>query len=232
MAAPTITIYGGDFPNRNDPQTKFSNDVGTFLPYFGTIGPEYNIMGEWVNDQAVLIDQAIIDGQSAIDNSVAEAMQYAVDAENSANLASSSANFKGRWADLTGALNIPSSVEHNGSDWQLLTNLSDVTASEPTASNPDWKEIKSGQESVPISGNFTAEAGAVYLVTTADITMPTIATGEIFEFHAITDNVRVLNPGYTIKNGTRSIAAGDDLLLTNGQTVKLAVIDANNMEAI
>lgn len=231
MAVPVISIYGGDFPNRNDPQTKFSNDVGDFLPYFGTIGPEYNIMGEWVNDQVVYIDQAIIDGQVAIDASVAEAAASAVEAAASAELAQSTANFKGLWSNLTGALNMPASVGHSDKDWRLLNDLADVTASEPGVS-ADWQEIKSGASVVVVSGNFTAEAGNIYMISTADITLPVIADGEIFEFHAITDNVRILNPSYTITNGTRSIDAGDDLLLRNGQTVKLVVTDTVTMEAI
>ena len=231
MAVPKITIYSGDFPNRNDPQTKFSNDVGNFLPYFNSVGPEYNILGDWVNDQVIYIDSAILDGQTAIDNSVAEAAQSAVDAENSAELSNANANFKGYWSNLTGSLNIPAAVSHNGKSWQLVANLADVALSEPGVS-ADWLEIKFTPETIQVSGNFTAEAGAVYIASTADITMPVIEAGQGFEFHAITDNVRVLNPSYTITNGTRSINAGDDLLLKNGQTVKLTVLDATTLEVI
>ena len=87
-------------------------------------------------------------------------------------------------------------------------------------------------ELIPVTGNFTAEANTGYLVSTADITMPVIEAGQGFEFHAITDNVRVLNPSYTITNGVRSINAGDDLLLKNGQTVKLTVLNATTLEVI
>ena len=87
-------------------------------------------------------------------------------------------------------------------------------------------------ELVPVTGNFTAEANTGYLVSTADITIPVIEAGEVFEFHAITDNVRVLNPSYIITNGTRSIVAGDNLLLKNGQTVKFTALDATTLEVI
>jgi len=55
----------------------------------------------------------------------------------SASTAIATANFAGVWASLTGALAVPSSVEHNGTIWILLNNLADVTASEPGVT-ADW----------------------------------------------------------------------------------------------
>lgn len=84
---------------------------------------------------------------------------------------------------------------------------------------------------INVTGNFTAVAGESYNITTADITIPTLVEGQSFSFHAITDNVRVLNPTNTLRNGTRSIVAGDDLLLTNGQTVRFTAISTTELEA-
>ena len=61
--------------------------------------------------------------------------------------ASSSANFIGEWdtnpdgTPRTGALNVPASTAHNGSEWQLLSNIADVTAQEPGV-DAVWQEIK------------------------------------------------------------------------------------------
>lgn len=44
------------------------------------------------------------------------------------------ANFKGNWADLTGALTVPASVLHNGQLWQLTANLANVTTATPGVS--------------------------------------------------------------------------------------------------
>lgn len=41
------------------------------------------------------------------------------------------ANYKGEWSSLTGALNIPASVSHNGSVYVLTANLANVTTDEP-----------------------------------------------------------------------------------------------------
>lgn len=55
-------------------------------------------------------------------------------ASNSASLAVASANFKGNWSSLTGALNIPATVYHSGEYWNLLANVADVTAHTPGVS--------------------------------------------------------------------------------------------------
>jgi hypothetical protein len=52
----------------------------------------------------------------------------------SAIAAASSANFRGAWSALTGALNVPASVLHNGQIWQLLTNQSNVATAVPGVS--------------------------------------------------------------------------------------------------
>lgn len=56
---------------------------------------------------------------------------------DSTNTFAAIANSKGNWSNLTGALAVPASVYHNGENWQLLNDLTDVTASEPGVSS-DW----------------------------------------------------------------------------------------------
>ncbi len=51
--------------------------------------------------------------------------------ESAANAGLASSNFKGNWASLTGALNVPASAYHNGMYWQLLANLANVTTDQP-----------------------------------------------------------------------------------------------------
>ncbi len=61
-------------------------------------------------------------------------------ASDSAALAESNASFKGNWVDLTGALNVPATVFHVGTNWQLLVNLADVTLDEP-GQTANWVKI-------------------------------------------------------------------------------------------
>jgi hypothetical protein len=78
------------------------------------------------------------------------------------------------------------------------------------------------------AANFSAVAGESYNVdgsaNTVDVTMPTIAVGETFTFHAVigsTFKIQVLNPSYTINGPSGTISAGTDLELVAGDSVQL-----------
>lgn len=70
----------------------------------------------------------------AADADAASASANAVSAASSALAATGAANFKGEWSTLTGALNIPASVSHNGVVWILKANLANVTTASPGVS--------------------------------------------------------------------------------------------------
>lgn len=66
-------------------------------------------------------------------------------------------NYSGEWGDLTGALNIPAAVHHDGVLWLLLSNLADVTTSEPSDTNSDWKrasETRSNFSNIVLDGSI------------------------------------------------------------------------------
>ena len=65
------------------------------------------------------------------------AATQATAAASSATLSAAAANMKGNWSSLTGALNKPASVYHAGKAWALLSNLVDVTTSQPGVTS-DW----------------------------------------------------------------------------------------------
>lgn len=58
-------------------------------------------------------------------------------AADSAFTAAASANYKGEWSTLSGALNIPASVSNNGQLYILKNNIANVAASQPGVSS-DW----------------------------------------------------------------------------------------------
>lgn len=62
-------------------------------------------------------------------------------AETARDAAQAAANFLGPWADQAGAATVPATVLHDGSYWQLLTDLADIATSEPSGTNPDWDNI-------------------------------------------------------------------------------------------
>lgn len=94
----------------------------------------------------------------------------AASAVASANLAAAAANFKGLWPSLTGALNKPASVKHNGRFWALLNNLADVTASQPGVS-ADWTSLDSGSVQQEVTTNTTMLPGVRYVVKAAGVTL-------------------------------------------------------------
>ena len=76
-------------------------------------------------------------------------------AESNASIAQGSANNKGNWSALTGALNIPASVNHNGNVYVLNVNLADVTLSEPTDINTDWTDVTIGLAELALKADIS-----------------------------------------------------------------------------
>lgn len=72
--------------------------------------------------------------EAAVDADATSAAANASSAASSAIAATGSANFKGEWSTLTGALAIPASVSSGGKVWLLTANVSDVTAEVPGVS--------------------------------------------------------------------------------------------------
>lgn len=136
MPAPTIPLYSGVIPNRNQSPVDFADNADDWLAYQAPLASDYNGLATYLDNLAADVDA---DAEAA-SNSAAASASSAVESSGYADEAASSANFKGLWSDLTGPLNIPATVEHDGLNWQLLSNLADVTLSEPGVTS-DWSVI-------------------------------------------------------------------------------------------
>jgi hypothetical protein len=75
--------------------------------------------------------------ESAVDADATSAAENASSAASSALAATGSANFKGEWSTLTGALAIPASVSYSGKVWLLTANVANV-ASEVPGVSANW----------------------------------------------------------------------------------------------
>lgn len=73
--------------------------------------------------------------ETNVNTKEASATASATTAASASASAVAAANFKGEWSTLTGALNIPASVSHNGVVWVLKANLADVTTATPGVSS-------------------------------------------------------------------------------------------------
>lgn len=152
-------------PSRSDP-VNFATRADAFLGALPTFATETNAVASETNAASATA--------TAQANIAVSASNSAADA---ADAALSAANFKGLWSSLTGALNKPACVKHNGRFWLLLNNLANVTTSEPGVS-ADWTSMDAG---VPvtqvITTNTTAIVGVRYIIANATCTLTLPTTG-------------------------------------------------------
>lgn len=143
-------------PSRQDP-ANFSDRADAFLGALPTFTTEANTLATDVNAKQVTASAAAITAVSA-------ASAAALSEANAA----STANFKGIWSSLTGALNKPASVSHNGTIWALLNNLANVALSQPGVTT-DWVYVSgSGAPYTPTTALVTqAVVGGRYALTNA-----------------------------------------------------------------
>lgn len=130
----------------------------------------------WANNEYSTGSKALADaGYSNALDAQAQAVAANVSAADAAASAANTAalaSFKGTWASLSGALNKPASVQHNGAYWALLNNLANVAASQPGVTS-DWAVVGGAFPVVPISSNTTAVPWRSYLITAAcTLTLP------------------------------------------------------------
>ena len=151
MAYPTISTLP-PAPQRTDTPTDFSDKADAWVSALAGWTVETNIAGDYIEQAAVDAEQDAL-----------TAAQAASDAEASAFAAASSANFAGEWSSLTGAYNVPTSVFHNNTYWNLVNDVADITTSEPSSGNTDWVE----QSSIVIEWNDVQNKPTFALVATS-----------------------------------------------------------------
>ena len=135
MTAPLIPTFAGTVPKRTQSPSEFADNADAWLSYQSPLAAKYNDLAVYSDNLAVTVDA-----------DATQAAQSSTSAQQSAAIASANANFKGLWDNLTGAANVPYSVLHEGSYWQLLTNLASVQSSEPSAGNTDWALLGSFED--------------------------------------------------------------------------------------
>ena len=164
MSAPLITLYEGDAPARTQDSETFSDNVDDFLGYIPGMVDEMNTQAVYTNAQA-------------------EATETAA---NLATTAISGLNFKGEWSSLSGALAVPSTVYHDGTYWQLLDDIADVAASEPSVVNSDYALAPQLGGRVVIEPPITlAVSGRYYIIGDGAVTLPDpddFSDGMVFDF--------------------------------------------------
>lgn len=127
-------------------------------------------LDDWTKNTHVPQLQTAING--VYSNSV-EVAANATIAADSVALAAASANYKGEWSTLSGALNKPASASHGGTIWILGSNVANVAAEVPGTSAA-WVPLIMGtipQLSKSIAYTMvTTDAGKHILHPSADTT--------------------------------------------------------------
>ena len=161
----TITALPTPVPQRSDP-VNFASRADLFLAALPTFATETNLVASEVNANA-----STASSQAGIAVSAANA------ATDAASQSLATANFKGEWSTLTGALNKPACVKDNGRFWLLLNNLTNVTTSQPGVS-ADWTSIDAGTPITQvITSNTTAVVGVRYIIAASTLTLALPTTG-------------------------------------------------------
>lgn len=142
------------------------------VPEFPALGdPAFNskayTWGSWMPTLVTWITTSLANAYqnalSAFESATASAAS-ATSSDQSSAVAMASANFKGEWSGLTGALNKPASVAHQGRFWLLLANLPDVAAAVPGVS-ASWLAFDIILPIIPVTtATFTAVANKQYSI--------------------------------------------------------------------
>ena len=99
----------------------------------------YNYHNRDISNASSLAGSSTIAGDGTWSMAVAEAQLHECIVIDTSYIG---VTYAGTWSALSGSLDEPAYVLHDGTYWLLLVNLADVTTSEPSESNSDWQGIK------------------------------------------------------------------------------------------
>lgn len=110
--------------------------------------------------------------QNALDsvNSATSSYQNALLSSQSAAGAQATANYKGEWSSLSGALSMPATVSHQGRMWYLKQALVNVASQQPVLGSAFWGEVGKNQFVTYLApaGNTNAVDQGLYVMTNAN----------------------------------------------------------------
>lgn len=150
----------------------------------------------------------------------------ASDAYISAIAAQGYANFQGNWSIATGAWDKGNSFRHSGTTWALLVDVTDITTSEPSATNSDWQRIIDDLDAIARANNVPVEKVG-YLAVGEDVTGKELlydsVSGRYYKAFAASGTISSIGEDI---NGNRTITAGG-----NSYTIRSnRVVHINSVE--
>lgn len=231
----TTPVQPGDIatdlvvPKRGDPPAIFTPQYQKFLDRMnGEVVPSMNALSAYFNESNTYVAGQVALAEEQVTlatEKVALATEQASKAEDAANQSAASSNFVGEWSGLSGALAFPSSVYHDGNYWINTQEIPDVTASEPSMTNPDYLPVSNSDIRFKITTPFTITRGGKYFIDgSGDVTLPdaSLLNGESFSFIAsISSSPKIY--GFTATDiETRNLGTTDFIEIDN--TIELVFI--------
>ncbi|AXQ65832.1 MAG: hypothetical protein [Caudoviricetes sp.] len=214
-------------PQRTQEPALFSDNVDAFLTFIPDAVDYFDEATTFTDERAVSADSSA--SSAALSQSSAAASSAA---------AAASSNYKGEWLSLSGALNKPATVSHNGAFWVLVNNLANVALSEPGVT-ADWLFNNGTRWSELITSSATLSANqlapVLATVGNVDLTQPAFSAGDFLIIHnspASTDQVRLLNPSNTIIGKRGAINSGDNVIIQSGDAVHLYARSSSILEVV
>lgn len=217
-----------DTPDRSEGQDVFNTKAFAWNDWFAPFSDWVDTVVDYINDAITWITGLVTSAQTSETNAAASAAS-----------AAAVSNFKGSWSSLTGALNKPATVLHNGAYWALLNNLANVTTSTPSPSNADWAFTSGTRWVTPYTASATLAANSQNTIIAtsgaADMSLPTLATNDFIVLHnspASTQTVRLMNSAYTIRGDAGSISSGTNITMLAGEVIHLKAVSASILEVV
>lgn len=169
----SVTTVPVPVPQRSD-RANFAARGDAVLGWMpgGVNGINTNI--GYLEDSLDYLDQEV----AATEANVSASEELLALTTEQAEIAGFTANYKGQWSTLTGALNKPAAVGHGGLFWLLVNNLANVTTSEPGMTN-DWERIP-GVTEVATPINATPAQGATNVGASSAIVLSANTFGAIY----------------------------------------------------
>lgn len=150
--APPVIAELPPAPNSStDTPSEFDAKANNTVAAQVVMVPQINTSNDWVESTAQEVYSNAIEAETSAINAAGSAAESA----ESAIIAQNASKLLGEWSTLTGAVNIGETVINNDAKWQAITDIADVTASEPTLSNSDWLLINASGKVVPIADSLT-----------------------------------------------------------------------------
>ena len=155
----TVQHFNGFTPLPQYPTPEMEDDqynaaaYATTAAYPGMIAEMSNAAGIVENNAAHSEQQA---GESAA--SARTAADRLVEVQAAASMAFSASSYKGEWSSLSGALNLPASVTHQGRLWYLKSNLANVASQAPGLGSAYWGESNRNDFVIFGAGSGTTNA--------------------------------------------------------------------------